>query len=302
MSLIIPAPRGPDRSLTSVARGLRIAFFGTPQFAVPSLRRLLTAGWPVDLVVTAPDKPVGRARALTPSPISVVAAEHAIETLKPVTLKDEAFAFRLSELTPDLCVVVAYGKLIPAALLSLPRLGWVNVHPSLLPAYRGASPIQSAILDGCSSTGVSIMVLDEAMDHGPLLASEPWVIPSGFDYPACSSELADIGADLLVRTLEQYTAGKLTPTPQKDDLATFTKKFTREDGKLDWSQSAEQVVNRVRALTPNPGAWTTWDGRVLNVLSARVEGGIAVPERVQLEGGKPMSYEDFRRGHSGPLA
>lgn len=321
MSLIVNIPRGIDRRLVAIRRDVRLIFFGTPQFATPSLRRLVEEGWPIAAAVTAPDKPVGRRMLLTPSPIKSVAQELDVPVHTPETLKDDAFWREFSELRPDLCIVVAYGKLIPKRYLDMPRLGFINVHPSLLPAYRGPSPVQSAILDGCASTGVSIMLLDEAMDHGPVLSAEPWAIPSGFDGPMCEEELARLGADLLVRTLPGYLDGTVLPQQQDHSTATFTKKFLREDGRLDWMQPAPRINDRIRALAANPGAWTMWEGKTLNIFHAHsADGpiptlppgtvfvhagqiavhcgqGALVLETIQLEGAKRMPAHDFANGH-----
>ena len=297
MSLIINVPRGIDRIMTAAQRRVRMVFFGTPSFAVSSLRRLYADGWPVALVVTAPDKPTGRRRDLTPSPVRTAATEYGIAVETPATLKDEYFWRLFSELRPDVCIVAAYGKLIPERLLEIPRLGFLNVHPSLLPLYRGPSPIQTAILDGATTTGVSIMLLDKEMDHGPIVAQEPWTIPSGFDARACEAELAGLGAALLSRTLPGYADGTIVPRPQDHSLATFTHKFTREDGRLVFSRPARDVYNRIRALAVNPGAWTVVDGATLNILSAHIEDDKVVADIVQREGGKPMDWATFVRGH-----
>lgn len=320
MSIVIPVPRSIDRQYAAVPQNLRIVFFGTPHIAVPSLRQLREDGWPVSFVVTAPDRPVGRRMLLTPSPVRTAAEELGIPVRTPATLKDESFRTEFADLRPDLCVVVAYGKLIPKHYLDIPRLGFVNVHPSLLPAYRGPSPIQTAILDGCAATGVSIMLLDEDMDHGPILAAEPWVIPSGFDAVAATDELGRLGADLLARTIPGYVRGEIVPQPQNHAAATFTRKFTRDDGRLDWSRPASELNDRIRALGANPGAWTLWDGKTLNIIHAHVipgnaprhpagtvflhAGTVAVAcqesalalETVQPEGGSRMSARDFANG------
>ena len=318
MSLIINVPRGMDRVVTSVQHRLRLVLFGTPRFAVPSLRRLVADGWPVELVVTAPDKPVGRRGVLTPCAVKSAALELGLPVRTPVSLKDDDFWHAFSELRPDLCIVAAYGKLIPKRYLDVPRLGFLNIHPSLLPLYRGPSPIQSAILDGASRTGVSIMLLDEEMDHGPILAQESWDIPSGFDAPACETELASIGARLLADSLSGYANGSIIPRPQDHSTATFTKKFTRDDGRLAWDRPAVSVSNRVRALSTEPGTWTTWNGAVLNIVAAHpisgsaaigavvksdgavgigCQDGILVVELVQPEGGRVMDAAAFVNGH-----
>lgn len=255
----------------------KIVFFGTPQFAVPSLRALHAAGWPITLVVTAPDKPVGRKQTLTASPVKVAALELGLPVASAI---DDARA--------DLGIIVAYNKIIPQAVLDRFPLGVINVHPSLLPKYRGPSPIQSAILNGETTTGVSIMQIDAEVDHGPVLAIQKYQIPNDKSFVEIQGDLAEMGAKLLVETLKQ----PLNPVPQDHAAATFTKKFTREDGRIDWTRPETEIANKVRALNPNPGTWTTWNGKTLNVLG---------PDTVQLDGGKPMTWAEFRRGHPGEL-
>lgn len=323
MAIVIDAPKPIVRISAAIEKQLRIIFFGTPGFAVPALRRLHADGWPVEAVVTAPDKPFGRRMTLTASPIKATAAELGITVHTPTSLKDDTFWTLFENLKPDLCVVVAYGKLIPARYLTVPRLGFLNIHPSFLPAYRGPSPIQSAILDGCASTGVSIMVLDDQMDHGPVLAQESWLIPAGFDAPLCEDELSRLGADLLARTLMPYSEGSVIPHQQAHELATTTHKFERADGRLDWTQSAHELNNRIRALSANPGTWTTLSDKVLNIMHANVYNG-PVPrtapgtivlrnkeflvvcgmgalslESVQPEGSTIQSARDYLNGHAG---
>jgi methionyl-tRNA formyltransferase len=299
---------------------MRIVFFGTPAFTMPALRRLHAEGWPIAMAVTAPDMPVGRHKLLTPSPVSIAATELGIPVRTPSNLKDDAFFNEFSELHPDLCIVVAYNKILPKRYLDIPRLGFINIHPSLLPAYRGPSPIQTAILDGCASTGVSIMQLDEAMDHGPILTQDTWTIPSAVDSPAAHDELFRLGTDTLIRILPEYCNGTLIPRPQDHSQASFTRKFTREDGRLDWNHPAQRINDRIRALGTNPGSWTTWLGKTLNVFHAHpvhaplpvaqpgtvmrhhddiavVTGqGILVLDIIQLEGSKRMSARDFVNG------
>lgn len=258
---------------------------------------------------------------MTPSPVRTAAQEMGLTVYTPATLKDDEFWNVFDALRPDVCVVVAYGKLLPQRYLDVPRLGFVNVHPSLLPAYRGPSPIQSAILDGCSATGVSIMLLDDQMDHGPVLASVPWVIPGGFDASLCEDELSRVGADLLADALASYAQGEITPVPQQHELATYCSKFVRADGRLDWHQSSDAVVNRIRALSANPGSWTTWEQKTVNIFHAHVfdapvpaadpgtvmlvgtdlvvcctQGAVAL-EVIQLEGSTRQHVRDFLNGH-----
>lgn len=293
---------------------LRIIFLGTPLFAVPILQTLSENGWPVLAVVTAPDKPVGRKKVLTPSPVKTLAQELQIPVHHSLDI--------ITEIKPDLCVVVAYGKLIGEKYLAVPRLGFINIHPSLLPAYRGPSPIQSALLDGCSGTGVSLMLLDKEMDHGPVLAQEDWTIPAGTDEPFCEAALAKKGAELLVKTLPRIADGSITPHEQNHAQATFTKKFTRQDGRLDWTASAPTIANRIRALGTNPGTWTTWNSKTLNIFHAHpLESvtpayppgtvfdhgghlvvscgtGSLIIDELQLEGGTRQNTSDFLNGRA----
>jgi methionyl-tRNA formyltransferase len=267
---------------------VRIVFFGTPAFTIPVLQAL-AATYTVIGVVTASDKPVGRKAIITSSPIKAAAQELGIPVISIEAIDD---------LKPDLCVVAAYNKILPAHALGVPRLGFLNIHPSLLPLYRGASPVRSAILDGQNQTGVSIMLLDAAMDHGPLLAQEGWTIPDDMSAAAAEDALFVLGTELLMRTLPNYIAGTLVPQPQDHARATYTKKFTREDGHLDWSQPASRIHDRIRALADNPGTWTTWHGKMLNIRKAHLssQGTLEIQE-LQLEGGKPQTMHDFLNGH-----
>ncbi|MCC6405171.1 MAG: methionyl-tRNA formyltransferase [Candidatus Yanofskybacteria bacterium] len=319
MSIVIPAPKSAVRVSVASRSEARIVFFGTPLFAVPALRRLTADGWPIAAVITAPDRPVGRRMLLTPSPVKSAALELGIPVWTPQTLKDDEVFVRFSDLQPTIGIVVAYGKLIGQRYLEAVSRGFLNIHPSLLPAYRGPSPIQSAILDGCSNTGVSLMQLDAEMDHGPVVAQESWAIPRGFDAPMCEDELSHLGADLLARSLQNYLDGTLVPIPQNDALATFTKKFERPDGRIVWAQAATEISNRIRALAANPGTWTTWNEHTLNIAhahpidSASTEApgtvvlhgsevcvvcgtGMLALETIQLEGGTRQQARDFVNG------
>ncbi len=320
MPIFVEVPKAPVWLAAAIQHQLRLVFFGTPQFAVPALQRLHTDGWPIAAVVTAPDKLLGRKQILTPSPVKKAATELGSFVYTPPTLKDDAFFATFENLKPDLCIIAAYGKLIPQRYLTVPRFGFLNIHPSLLPLYRGPSPIQSSILNGDTETGMSIMLLDEEMDHGPILAQEKWTIPGEFDTPLCEEELSHIGADLLAQIVPGYIDGKIFPQPQDHAKATLTKKFTREDGKLDWSQPAEILHNRIRALAAEPGTWTTWNDAPLNILKAscavtedvlppvgtvvRHHGHIAaatgdgflILEEIQSSGSRPMSAAIFING------
>lgn len=247
----------------------KIVFFGTPSFSVPALRALAGSPFRPVVVVTAPDKPVGRKQILTPSPVAVTAQELGIPVLKLATLRDDASWAQFQALEATLCVVVAYGKLIPKRFLEAAPKGWLNIHPSLLPQYRGPAPIQQAIIDGQSSTGVSIMLLDETEDTGPVIAQRPWTIaPPDATYAQCHDTLAQMGAELLLECLPSYLDGSLIPTTQDDALATHSRKLTRADGKLDPSKSVTDLANLIRALADNPGTWFSVDGIDYNVFSA----------------------------------
>ena len=320
MAIFVHPVRDIDKQNIKIMKTTRLAFFGTPDFAVPTLRRLTADGWPIALVVTAPDAEIGRNKKITKSPVRKVAEEFSISIQTPEKLSsDESFFRQFGEINPDLCIVVAYGKIIPSKILSIPRLGFLNIHPSLLPKYRGASPIQSAIKDGCAETGVSIIQLDAEMDHGSILSQESWTIPGGFNAKTAESELAKLGADLLARTLEPYISGKIIPQLQNHSEATFTKKFTREDGRIDWNKNTDEIVNLIRALGTNPGAWTKWNEKTINIFQARAItnlndkkpglvfnnlSGIAVAcgdgaiilDELQIEGKSKMSIGEFIRG------
>ncbi|HXV27168.1 MAG TPA: methionyl-tRNA formyltransferase [Candidatus Paceibacterota bacterium] len=300
---------------------LRIAFFGTPAFAVPALERLGTGQYTVAGVFTGPDKPVGRSRTLSPSPVKVRAAALGYEIFQPATLKDDDTFAAFSRLAPDLCVVVAYGKLIPARYLDAPRLGFVNVHPSLLPKWRGASPIRAALLNGDAETGVSLMLLDAEMDHGPVLAQHR-ISLDGTEYaPELSDRLSRIGAELLAEKLPLYAMDGIQPVEQDHAAATVCGKFSRQDARIDWNEPAVRVAAKVRAMAGEPVAWTTFKGKSLNILRAeahrhqepqtgpgRVLGfegeilvdtpdGTVVLRELQAAGKNAMSARDFTNGH-----
>ena len=284
---------------------MKIVFFGTSDFAVPALEALAKNGYEISAVVTAPDKPAGRKRILAPSPIKVAAQKLGCEIFQPTSLKkDGKFFEKFRSLNPEMAVVVAYGKIIPGKYLSIPKYGFINVHPSLLPKYRGPTPIQSALLNGDKETAVTIMVVDEEMDHGPILVQEKYDIWSKTTYTELHDELADIGAELLIKTIPDFVSGKTKPREQAHDQATFVKLYEREDGKLDWSLTPQEIYNRIRALNPEPGTWTTWKGKVLNIKKAALnlptqagERGQLEPLVVQLEGGKEMPIYTFLNGH-----
>jgi len=236
----------------------RVVFFGSPTFAIPSLEALTAIAVPLVVVVTQPDKPAGRGHRVVSPPVSVWAKQHGIPVFQPKGLKRPENRAFLDPLKPDLLVVVAYGKILPAELLDLPTRGAVNVHASLLPRYRGPAPIAASLLAGDTETGVTIMVLDEGMDTGPILAQERIPIAADDTTETLGRKLSALGAQLLVPTLERWLSGNLSPAPQDDRRATICRMLSKEDGRIDWTKPAVEIERMIRAYTPWPGAWTEW--------------------------------------------
>lgn len=250
----------------------RTVFLGSPDFAWPSLRRLHQAGYPIRAVYTQPDRPVRRGRSLvqTGPPVKHLALELGIPVFQPERLRGLEALEELASLEPDLLVVAAYGLILPRRVLELPAHGCLNVHASLLPRHRGAAPISGAILSGDPVTGVSILLMDVGIDTGPVLARAEEPIRPTDTTGSLTPRLAELGADLLLRTLPAWLDRTLTPEPQDDSQATYWPMIRREDARLDWRQSAEVLERAVRAYQPWPVAYTTWQGRELRVLEARV--------------------------------
>ena len=243
---------------------------GTPAFSVPSLDALLRCGHDVVGVFTQPDRRAGRGRRLRPSPVKEFADQHRLTIFQPASLRSDPEACTsIADMGPDAIVVAAYGLFLPKVVLETPEYGCLNIHPSLLPKYRGPSPVISAILEGEETSGVSIMLLDEGMDTGPILAQESVAIGKDETSDGLTLRLFELGADLLVQTLDDWVGGEITPSMQNDDEATITRLLKREDGLLDWSGSATAIERRIRAFTPWPGTFTSWNGRTLKVLSGR---------------------------------
>ncbi len=235
---------------------MRIVFMGTPDFAVPSLETLLKSDDEVVGVVTQPDRPKGRGQVLTPSPVKRIAQREQIPVLQPTKMKDPDFLAALSAWKPDLIAVAAFGRILPPAILTLPPNGCINVHGSLLPKYRGAGPIQWAIINGETETGITTMMMDEGMDTGSMLLQEKISIASDDTAGSLSPRLAHLGGRLLVETIQQLKAGTLVPQIQDDAQATMAPLLKKEDGVIDWTMSAAALANRIRGLTPWPGAFT----------------------------------------------
>ena len=266
---------------------MRTVFFGTPEWAVPTLRALLDSNIEVAGVVTNPDRPAGRGMELRPSPVKQIALEADLDIRQPEKARDPELADWLRNKAVDAATVVAYGKILPADLLAIPERGFVNVHFSLLPAYRGAAPVQRAVMDGAEQTGVAIMVLTEGMDEGPVLASEPISIAAGETSGEVGSRLASIGAPLLIDSLRGYLQGTIEPIPQDDSRATYAPKITTEEARIDWSRPATDINNLVRGLNPVPGAWAMLRGERVKVHAVAVTSA-----SVPLEPGATAVSED----------
>ncbi len=250
---------------------MKILFMGTPDFAVFSLKALLSAGHELVGVVTQPDKPKGRGYHLVPPPVKVVAEEAGLPVFQPATLKDGAFDETLAALCPDIIVVVAYGKILPSSVLHFPAYGCVNVHGSLLPEYRGAAPMQRAILDGKAVTGITTMFMAEGLDTGDMLLKDEIEIAEDDNFETVHDKLGACGAALIVRTLDALASGTCPRTVQDDSLATYAAKITKEDALLNFSADAWTVHNQIRGLSPFPLSFThTPDGKLLKVTAAKI--------------------------------
>jgi methionyl-tRNA formyltransferase len=295
---------------------VRLVFAGTPTFAAVALKALIDAGHAVALVLTQPDRPAGRGLKPRPSAVKLLADDKGIAVLQPATLRDDAAVAAIADVQPDAMVVAAYGLMIPARVLALPRLGCLNIHASLLPRWRGAAPIQRALLAGDTVTGVTIMQMNEALDAGPILLQEAVAIDPRDTAQTLHDRLAELGARLIVRALD----APLRPRPQDESLATYAPKIDKNEARIDWTQSAERIERKVRAFNPYPGAYTRLDGVVLKIWGARVERGAAAPPgvvvgcseagivvgcgadalritEVQRAGGKRLSAGAFLAGH-----
>ena len=250
---------------------MRILFMGTPEFALFSLRALVEAGMNVVGVVTQPDQPKGRGYVLTPPPVKVFAQERGIPVYQPERLKNGAFDETLAKINPDLIVVTAYGKILPESLLNYPKYGCVNVHGSLLPEYRGAAPMQRAILEGKKETGITTMLMDAGLDTGKMLLQARVPIEENDNFETIHNKMGEAGAPLLVETIEKIVAGTITPVEQDGAKATYAAKIEKEDCKIDFSKSARGVHNQIRALSPVPLAFTRLpDGKLLKVAASEL--------------------------------
>jgi len=299
----------------------KIIFFGTPEFAVPSLQLLIDRKEDILCVVTQPDRPVGRGRKLKFSPIKELALKYDIKVLQPEKIRDPKFIEQFQDLSADLAVVAAYGQIFPKSLLELPQNGFINVHSSYLPFYRGAAPINQAIINGEKETGVTIMLLDEGMDTGDIIVQGK--TPIGLEENASSlhDRLSVFGAELLDKALDMLDYGEWNPVPQDNQKATYAHLLKKEDGQINWSLSAETIFNQIRGMTPWPGCFTRLKNKTLKIHKAKIldtkkeaahgqiisvtENGIEVSaaegclllKEIQLEGKKRMATEDFIKGY-----
>jgi methionyl-tRNA formyltransferase len=249
---------------------MRVIFLGTPDFAAIPLEALAQdERYEVVGVVTQPDRPAGRGRAPEPPPIKRAALRLGLPVLQPETLRDPAAVEQLAALRPDAGVVAAYGEILRKQVLAIPPLGYLNIHPSLLPRHRGPTPVQAAILAGDAKSGVTVMLLEAKMDSGPILAQQSVPLPPDARAGPMTEDLFRLGSALLLEALAQYAAGTLAPVPQDDSQATYTKLLKKEDGAIDWASSAIQIERMTRAYDPWPSAQTTWRGQPFKIVAAR---------------------------------
>ena len=311
--------------MTDEVKPYRILFFGSPEFAIPSLRALMESPDKEDEVigvVTQPDRPKGRGRKPAPPPVKELALKYGLPVYQPETVKDEAFLEEVERLAPDLLVVAAFGQILPKRLLEIPPLGGINVHPSLLPKYRGAAPIQWTLMRGETVTGVTIMRLSPRMDSGEILFQRAMAIEPEDTFGTLHDKLAIFGAEMLLETLHRMKRGMLNPVSQDESLATYAPKIKKEDCLIEWQKSAQEIANLIRGLDPKPGAYTYLEGKLLKlfrpkvipftakenqpgtILEAKKEGlqittgnGILLVKEVQLEGKKRLPVAEFIKGH-----
>lgn len=290
---------------------------GTAAFALPTMQAVVAAE-EVVAVVTQPDRPRGRGREIAPPPVKALALDLGLPVLQPEKVKDPLFTAQLAELEPELIVVAAFGQILPAAVLDLPPLGCINVHPSLLPKYRGAAPFQWAIIKGETRTGVSIYRMDQGMDTGPLLKTREVEISEAETAEELGERLAEVGGELVKEVIKGLKGGTLKPTPQDEKGASYAPLFKKTDGLVPWQESAAEIRNRIRGMVPWPVAYTVWQGKMLKIYKGKIGAGSDTPgeiisldrgievacgkgslfiEELQMEGGKQIGWQEFCRGH-----
>lgn len=290
---------------------MRIVYFGTPDFAVEPLKALIENNHEVCAVVTREDKPKGRGYELQATPVKEEALKHNIPVIHPVKMKDESFLEQLRAYGADLFVVVAYGRILPKEILDMPRYGCINVHASLLPSYRGAAPIQWAVIDGLKESGVTTMLMDEGLDTGDILKQYRVELSSDETGGSLFDKLAVLGGEAIIDTLKDLEAGKINPVKQGDTDTAYARMLTKADGKIDWSKSAAEIERLIRGLNPWPSAYTDMNGKTLKIWKARVSAtgddtnplcfstgdGYLIADEVQLEGKKRMDAKTFLLGY-----
>ena len=309
------------RTLMVVEEKPRILFMGTPEFAVPSLRRLIDEGYNLLAVVTQPDRPRGRGRKSEASPVKRTAEKYGIPVLQPDRVRDESFLELFREIAPDMVVLVAFGQILPGEVIDFPKLGCLNVHPSLLPLYRGAAPINWALIRGEEKTGVTVIVMDRGVDSGDILLQEEFPIGPEDTYDTLHDRLAEEGARLLVEAVEGVVKGTAKRTTQDHTLATYAPRLKKEDCHIDWNADVKDIVNLIRGLSSSPGAYAYLRDKQIKIFFARGEeaqragspgavvqvgpqelrvaarDGFVYPLDVQLEGRKRMGIHDFLKGY-----
>lgn len=301
---------------------LKIIFIGTPQFGAIILKKLIEKKFKPVLIITSPDKPVGRKQITTPPPVKIVAEQYKIPVLQSENVS--SFKSQVSSLNPDLIIVAGCGQIIPKEILDIPEYGCLNVHPSLLPKYRGCSPVHQAIINGDEETGVSIILMNEKLDRGPILASSKYKISKIITAKELEKKLAELGAELLTETIPQWCERKIKPEPQDESKASYSKNLTTEIGFIDWNKSAQEIERHVRAFCDSPGAFCKTNQRIIKIwkvsVNNKTENGpngepgktylapdskIAVQcgrnyliiEEIQFEGKRRMKTEEFLKGN-----
>jgi methionyl-tRNA formyltransferase len=295
---------------------MRFIFAGTTEFGIPTLEKLMKQH-ELLFVITQPDKPTGRKQELTAPPIKLWAQKNDVRILQPQNIADLHDEIELPK--PDILLVAAYGHIIPKEILEIPNFGSINIHGSILPKYRGASPLQAALINGDKSTGITLLKMDEKMDHGPVLATKEAAIDPNDTFGTLYTKLSLLASELASEILPQYVMGTVEPKEQNHDKATFTKLLTKEDARIDWTIPAREIQNKIRGLNPEPGTWTTLEGKTVKILEAQIlpetkielpgklystPQGLAVKAsdqslllaKIQPEGGKLMSGKDFLNG------
>lgn len=301
---------------------MRVAFMGTPDFAIPSLRALIEGPYDIVAVITQPDRPKGRHVVLTPPPVKLLALQHNIPVYQPVKVKDKEFLPILKVLNPEVIVVVAYGQILSKDILDIPPRWCINIHASLLPKYRGSAPINWALINGEKVTGVTSMIVTEGLDSGPILLKKEIPIDEDDDARTLHDKLSEAGGRLLLETMNGIKSGTLTPIPQDESEATYFPMLKKSDGLIDWTKDASEIRNRIRGLIPWPGAYTYLHGEMLKIFSADLVSGqwpavspgtvihvndkgitittgkaLLLINELQMEGKRRMTAAEFIRGH-----